>query len=179
MGAFELPSGGSSGMLAAMPLLTWKPVNLERDQGLCLLFRKDAFRMSFGHLEDFYEPDGEGPRRYLEWLRARQKEEVNSVVHVFEGEEIIGQIETSRVREEPACGYVNLYYLVPGRRGLGLGRELDRRTAEYFRSRGFKKARLSVSLSNHAAAAFYEKMGWRDLGPRPGYPRLCLREKSL
>lgn len=57
-------------------------------------------------------------------------------------------------------GYVNNLYVVPERRGLGLGRELMRHSDEFFRARGVKVARLSVTAANRAACTLYTDAGY-------------------
>lgn len=58
-------------------------------------------------------------------------------------------------------GYVNNLYVAPIRRGAGLGQELMRQSDEWFRSRGVKRVRLTVTSSNEAAAALYQRSGYR------------------
>jgi ribosomal protein S18 acetylase RimI-like enzyme len=58
-------------------------------------------------------------------------------------------------------GYVNNLYVAPLRRGQGLGGELMRQADEWFRSRGVKRVRLTVTSSNAAAAALYGRSGYR------------------
>jgi ribosomal protein S18 acetylase RimI-like enzyme len=58
-------------------------------------------------------------------------------------------------------GYVNNVYIAPSRRGQGLGLELMQQTDEWFRSRGVHRVRLTVTSTNAAAAALYERSGFR------------------
>ncbi|MGE4132784.1 MAG: GNAT family N-acetyltransferase [Bdellovibrionales bacterium] len=74
---------------------------------------------------------------------------------------------------------MNLYYLVPELRGQGFSNHLEEFAVSHLKSRGFTRARLSVSPSNVRAVRFYEKNGWRDMGPRPDHPEVRLMEKSL
>jgi ribosomal protein S18 acetylase RimI-like enzyme len=57
-------------------------------------------------------------------------------------------------------GYINNIYIAPSRRGQGLGEELLRQADEWFRSRGVKTVRLTVTSSNGGAIALYEKSGY-------------------
>ncbi len=41
------------------------------------------------------------------------------------------------------------------------------------------KSRLSVSPTNLQAIRFYEKMGWKDLGPRLDHPEVHWMERVL
>lgn len=157
--------------------LTFKPIDLAKTLDLVIRFRADSFVVSFGDADRFYEADGKGDERYLGWLQEKIAKDHNSVVHVLDGDTIIGQIEMARLRDDQTVGYVNLYYLRPERRGEGLGAQLDEHAGAYFRSIGLRRARLSVSPANKRAVRFYEKMGWVDLGPRPGHPEVHYMEK--
>lgn len=144
-------------------MLEFKPINLERHQDLCVQFRADSFVCSFGSAARFIEVDGNGVEKYLQWLRQRIAEIPNSCVHVWKGEQIIGQMEMSRWKHSPNVGYVNLFYLIPEFRGQGLGQQLDRYAANFFKQLGCQSARLSVSPTNLATMRFYLKQGWIDL----------------
>ena len=57
-------------------------------------------------------------------------------------------------------GYVNNLYLTPQRRGAGLARELMQQAEKWFRERGIKRARLTVTTSNESACHLYENCGY-------------------
>ena len=57
-------------------------------------------------------------------------------------------------------GYINNVYILPTRRGQGLGHEMMRHTDDFFRSRGVRRVRLTVTASNAKAAALYERAGY-------------------
>ncbi|MBF2065879.1 MAG: GNAT family N-acetyltransferase [Calothrix sp. C42_A2020_038] len=133
---------------------------------MCVQFRADSFVCSFGSADRFHEEDGNGAERYLLWLKQRIAEIPNSCVHIWKGEQIIGQMEMRRWKHNPRVGYINLFYLIPKFRGQGLGQQLDQYAANWFKQLGCQSARLSVSPMNLAAMRFYLKQGWIDLGPR-------------
>jgi ribosomal protein S18 acetylase RimI-like enzyme len=159
--------------------LTFKPIDLRAAAALCVRFREDSFVVSFGHAEDFHEPDGRGAERYLAWVEARQALDPSFCTHVWLDGAIVGQLEFGPGGDEAAIGYVNLYYLVPEHRGQGWAKHLDDHVCTQLASRGFTSARLSVAASNQRAIRFYERQGWRDLGPRPNRPEIHRMEKSL
>ncbi|KAM3099112.1 GNAT family N-acetyltransferase [Phormidesmis sp. 146-12] len=157
--------------------LEFKPINLELHQELCIQFRADSFVCSFGSSDRFYQEDASGAK-YLQWLKQRMTEMPNSCVHIWKGEQIIGQIEMQRWRLNPEAGYVNLFYLTPEFRGQGLGQQLDRYAASFFKQLGCKTARLNVSPTNLGAMRFYLKYGWVDLGQRTDDPEVHYLEKA-
>lgn len=159
-------------------VLEFKPIDLERHQDLCVRFRADSFVCSFGSDDRFYEEDGSGANSYLQWLKQRIIESPSSCVHVWEGEQIVGQIEMRRWKHYLNAGYVNLFYLIPEFRGRGFGKQLDRYAANFFNQLGCQSARLSVNPTNLIAIKFYLKQGWVDLGQREDAPEVHYFEKT-
>ena len=159
--------------------LRFAPIDLDSSADRVVAFRADSFVCSFGSADRFYEADGKGHERYLAWLRERIQSLPGSCVHAWSGDSLVGQIEMGRFKSEPELGYVNLYYLVPGYRNRGLGRQLDQYATGFLRGNGFRRARLNVSPTNQQAMRFYGKNGWRDLGPHPDHPQVHTMEKQL
>ena len=159
--------------------LTFLPIDLDAQAEKAIEFRADSFVCSFGSDERFREADGKGHERYLVWLSERMQEMPGSCVHVWRGDELIGQVEIGRYRPEPTIGYVFLYYLVPECRNLGIGNQLDRYVVDYLLGSGFSRALLSVSPTNESAVRFYLRCGWKDIGPRPRHPEVRNMERVL
>ena len=166
-------------MLVQIGTLTFKTIDLSKTSELCIRFREDSFMTSFGSTDRFHEEDNKGSIRYIEWLQKKILDNPYSAVHIWESEKIIGQIELGSMKSEPDCGYVNLFYLIREKRGKGLSKYLDLYTSQYFQSLALKRMKLSVSPTNIQAVKFYEKSGWRYIGPRPGHPEVNFMEKSL
>lgn len=137
-------------------------INLKLHSEIAIQFRADSFFVSFGSNKDFYGDDGMGAKRYLDWLTNNNV----SAYHVWDNQNIVGQIELGNYVNDATIGYVNLYYLAPSYRNKGLGKILDDFTTAYFKERKIKKILLSVSLTNTYAQKFYEKQGWQNLGFR-------------
>lgn len=57
-------------------------------------------------------------------------------------------------------GYINNLYVAPERRGAGLGRELMKHADEFFRARGIRRVRLTVTQTNESAVALYRACGY-------------------
>lgn len=154
--------------------LSFKPIDLTADAEVCIQFRRDSFICSFGN-DGFF--DGAGPHGvdYLERLRKRQAKFPDGYVHVWHRGRIIGQMEM-QILDEPPIGYVNLFYLIPEMRGSGAAASLHAYAMAFCTKHRVRLARLSVSPTNLRAIAFYQKHGWRNIGPRPGRNEVNLME---
>ena len=159
--------------------LIFKPIDIERHGQICIHFSEDAYTASFVNADKFHKEDGKGSERYLAWLKEKIENDPRSCMHIWSGEEIIGQLVLEQFKFDREIGYVNLYYLIPEKRGLGLSRHLDEYACLYLKSLGLSRARLSVSPTNRRALAYYKKQGWRDIGPRPDHPEVNLMEKKI
>lgn len=154
------------------------PIDVERDLGTCIAFRRDMYVASFGSRDGLEEEMGEGDARYVEQLEAKIAEVPEGNVHLWEDGRIVGQAEM-RFDDEPGVGYVSLFYLAPECRGQGLGRLLHDHAVKVFTARGMRALRLSVSARNAPAIAFYRKLGWVSRGPRPHKLPMELMEYRL
>ena len=166
--------------------LDFKPLDLT-DIDIAVKFRADSFYASFGHDRDFWGEDGEGDKRYVDWLKKKLSLSRPMAFHVWKEDEIIGQIEFGFYKGDRNTGYVNLYYLIPEARGRGFSSYLDEFTTNYFKSLNLKKMLLSVSPANMRAISYYKKNGWEDLGPRfseaelreGNFPQIHLMQKFI
>lgn len=148
-----------------MKPLTFKTIDLCTHADLCIKFRLDSYVCSFTDGRERFEADsGEDGGRYLEWLRQRISDLPLGCVHAWENNRIVGQIE-SRLRDD-GNGYVNLLYLRPGDRGFGRGQQLHAYVMNMFAAQKAGVVRLTVSAENQRALAFYQKLGWKNLGPK-------------
>lgn len=156
-----------------MPL-EFKTINLTQDLETCIQFRRESYLISFGNLEQF-EQD---MKTYVERMEHRISYFPQGNCHLWLDGEIIGQTEMKFV-EDPVVGYVSFFYLMPSVRGKGYGAALHARAVEEFSAIGRQVLQLSVSPSNSRALAFYAKMGWKNMGPRPGKEHMRLLAYSL
>lgn len=140
----------------------FRPVDFAAHADVCVAFRIDSYVVSFGDAELLGDPE-----RYLERVAQRSADWPGSIVHVWQGDEIIGQLELRREPHDAEAGYVNLFYLAPEHRGAGIGDALHRYVVEFFRASGVRRAGLSVSPTNERALRYYAKHGWADRGPDP------------
>ena len=156
-----------------------KPIDLKKDSNIAIKFHADAFVCGFGNADRFYEADGQGHVRYLEWLLEKQQQDADMAVHIWQGDEVIGQIVLGMFKHVADIGYVNLYYLAPEFRGQGLSSILDEYAVDYFTKLSCKAMRLSVNKQNDRAWHYYLKHGWQEIGPRADQPDVYFMEKVI
>ena len=161
------------------PQLEFRAIDVDRHADLCVAFRADVFAISFADPERFWREFGASGERYLAWLREEIRKYPDGQLHAWLGEEVVGQIEMRPLADDPTCGYVFLYYVVPAWRGTGIAALLDSQAVAWLRAQGCRRARLSVSETNARAIRFYRRQGWRDTGPRPGKPGELGMERAL
>ncbi|MEM6255266.1 MAG: GNAT family N-acetyltransferase [Cyanobacteria bacterium P01_D01_bin.156] len=159
--------------------LVFRPIDLQAHAELCIHFRRDAFMCSFTDGDKrFALESGERAQGYIKWLNTRINACPESCVHVFDGQEIIGQIETE-LRGQEKLGYVYLFYVIPSRRGQGFSDQLHAYVMQLFQDVGVIRAQLSVSASNQAAINFYKRHAWEDVGPKAGNIDVHLMERAI
>ena len=75
--------------------------------------------------------------------------------------------------------YLEELYVVPGRRGRGLGRALLGAAMEHARRRGAAHIDLGTSEDDVAARALYESAGFTNREGGPDGPRMLYYERDL
>ncbi|RLL48444.1 GNAT family N-acetyltransferase [Oceanobacillus piezotolerans] len=139
--------------------MKFKEIEIKKHRDKVVEFRKDSFKVSFGDTSGFNEEE------YLHWLDEKGKDFSKGFVLVEEDGKYIGQLElTIREFEGKEIGYVNLYYLIPKKRGKGKGKELHDYAKEFFENNKVSEYHLRVSPSNYAAIKFYLKNGMEEIG---------------
>jgi len=134
--------------------------NLETHRETLIQFRKDSFAISFGSTEEFGDEQD-----YLEWAFAKSIQVPNGFMMVMEDEWPIGQLELTLTEYEGRrIGYVNLYYLIPDKRGFDLGRKMHEYALNFFRENGVQEYHLRVSPTNSPALSFYQNAGMEEIG---------------
>ncbi len=78
----------------------------------------------------------------------------------------------------PEC-YLAELYVVPDRRGQGIGRALMERAFEVARSRGADHMDLGTSTDDIAAIALYERLGFTNREGGPDGPSMLYYEREL
>jgi ribosomal protein S18 acetylase RimI-like enzyme len=134
-------------------------------------------------LHDFNSEFGEptpGPRALAE--RVRQLLPAGEITVLLGGSKPHG---LAVLRFRPAIWtealdcYLEELYVVPGRRGQGLGRALMEAAIELAREKGATHMDLGTSEDDVAARALYERLGFSNREGKPGGPVNYFYEREL
>jgi ribosomal protein S18 acetylase RimI-like enzyme len=140
--------------------LHFEPIDVTKHRTFIIRFRRDSFIISFGSDKDLGNVE-----EYLDWVKIKSNRYPGGFVLVMEDDVPIGQLElTIKEYKGSKVGYVNLYYLIPEKRGMGLGKELHRYALHFFKKYGVKEYHLRVSPTNRNALSFYRKNGMQEVG---------------
>jgi ribosomal protein S18 acetylase RimI-like enzyme len=102
-------------------------------------------------------------RRYIESLSAREAIHVAAdAPHGIVGLQVL-DLWSPALGSMAHVGQVGTFVL-PDRRGRGLGRQLWSATLPFARDAGYRKLVIQVRASNASAQAFYRTLGFRDCG---------------
>jgi len=156
--------------------LTFRPMDIARDEATCVRFQREAFTASFGD-DSLFQEFGEAA--YITRLTLRSEAFPEGYLHGWRDGAIVAQVECRPRPDEPGVGYVTLFSVTPEHRGQGLGAQLDAYVTDLFTRHGCHTLRLSVSPTNAGAVRFYTRLGWRDRGVRPDATNVRFMEKRL
>lgn len=159
----------------AAHVLTFRRLDPDRDGDLAFARHRAAHVASFGNAVHCRSKS-----HYLRWVRAKVEEYPDGYVLATLGGRVAGQLELE-IPYGKAVGYVNLFYVSPEFRRLGLGRRMHGEYLEpFFRSWEARHIELHVSTTNGAASAFYRSLGYhRVTGEPPSGGRMRLMTKAL
>jgi ribosomal protein S18 acetylase RimI-like enzyme len=151
-------------------MLTFKTIDTTEDRRICISNRLDAYLCTHGSSDGFLSQIG-GKRgdSYMNRLNTRIEQLPQGNCLCFFNGQLAGQLEL-KWHDNPNVGYVNLFYLRPEYRGVGLGRKLHERSIDIFQTLGADSILLSVGKNNKNAKAFYETLGWQNIGTRSDKP---------
>lgn len=124
----------------------------------------EAVALLFDQYRQFYRRASDLPRaRAFIDSRLRNGDSIIFVVQAEPGGAIVGFTQLYPLFASLSIGrafVLNDLFVSPFARGLGLGRHLLSRAAEYGRETGARYLELSTETTNAAAQRLYEKMGW-------------------
>ena len=155
-----------------------RPILVEQHFDTCVRFRAASYRASFGSEEGLSGEKGVNNALYWQRLLNHIAEVPTGNVHLWSDGEIIGQAEMKLIADA-SIGYVSHFYIESEWRRLGLGRLLHNHACNVFKALGKNSVQLSVSRTNLAAQAFYNCLGWENLGLRPGHENMYLMRYFL
>lgn len=139
---------------------------------------------AFGRLLEAFNEEYDEPTPSAEVIaeRAAPLIESGEVTVLFAGEGPDGFAEL-RLRPSLYTGALDAYleelYVVPERRGRGLGRALLEAAMEHARGRGAAHIDLNTSEDDSAARALYESVGFTNREGSPDGPAMLYYEREL
>jgi len=144
-------------------------------------FLLDTFRISFGDDKSKWPNNlgNYGLAKFSEHFAEILKKDPEAIYSVWYEDKLVGQIDLKTSWKEKNCGYVSFFYLLPEYRNRGLGAILDQYATSAFKKKGLLKAQLTVSEMNLPGIKFYEKNGWKRVGPDPERPLGIIMEKEF
>lgn len=139
--------------------LWYSPLDPGRDWNLYLEARREAWISTHGPDIPF---DGES---FLQNARANLSRTPWGVTLAFAGDELAGilELDPDRYKADNA-GYIPFCYIVPQRRGQGLGVQLIGQAVAVYRPMGRDRLRLRCAPHNDRAQRFYQKYGFTKIG---------------
>ena len=139
--------------------LWFRPINWASEREIYLKARREAWTSTHGPDVPF---DGEGFVRDAELHMSRSPWGVSLA---FAGDRLTGvlQLDPQRYSGDGA-GYIPFCYIVPERRGKGLGVQLIGQAVAVYRPMGRDKLRLRCAPYNSRAQQFYHTYGFTKVG---------------
>ncbi len=143
--------------------LWYRPLEWPAERERYLTAREEAWRST--HVNG----PGFRPEDFLSPVRERLSRTPWGATAAMSGGEPAGilELDTLRYREEGA-GYIPFCYIVPERRGQGLGVQLIGQAVSFFRPLGRDRLRLRCAPYNLRAQRFYAKYGFVKVGEEQG-----------
>lgn len=138
----------------------FRPVNVDDHFSVCMAFRRDAFVCTF------QSDHGFGPfiHGYEDRMRARLVDPRWYYIHIWDDDQIIGQLEFKCFSDEAETGYIHLIYLIPEYRGSGVADIAQQFMADTLHQAGCQAMLLTVSRTNVRALRHYRRWGWQRVG---------------
>ncbi|MBX0358610.1 GNAT family N-acetyltransferase [Halobacillus sp. Nhm2S1] len=141
-------------------MVQFRTIDLRKDRQAIIDFRKDSFMVSFGNTEGF------DVQAYLFYVLEKVERYPDGFVMAEVDGGVIGQLELSvKKYKGRKIGYIHLFYLIPRKRGEGIGKSLHNYAVDFFKKHNLEEYHLRVAPDNRQARRFYEKAGMETIGP--------------
>ena len=145
--------------------IEFRPADLAQHMASCITFRRDSFPINFGNEKSFENEMGKGGVDYASQLIEFQQQYPYGVIHVFRGDDIIGQIDYRIEDLFTDKAFISMFYLIPAARGQGIGSLMHEYLIKSLREQGCNGARILIQSSNERGVSFYKKHNWRYVKP--------------
>ena len=129
--------------------IKFKNIAIEQDFGHCLRFRRDSYFCSFQTYIG-YEASVQG---YEERMHLRLQDPRWHYVHLWDNNNLVGQLEFRSYSDFAHTGYVHLIYLIPAYRGTQAAAQAQDYIAQTLVAEGCTQAILSVSPRQYTCCA--------------------------
>ena len=97
------------------------------------------------------------------FLRLLKKAEPGSVLVADDNDKVIGYVFLRTKKTSTGTyGVVHHIFVDPDYRGKGIATELMGKAEDYFRSRGVKAARSTITITNEPSLKMVRKLGYRE-----------------
>ena len=96
------------------PVFQIRPFDF-KDTDLAFAFLRDSFFISYGNNPNLW-PNNLGDltqEQHVSYMRSLMARDPRSVFSIWLEDRLVGHMELSSYKKEPACGYVSFYYLLP------------------------------------------------------------------
>lgn len=155
--------------------IEFKKIQLASDFKLCMEAREDAYFCSFQTCDGFKQFIS----GYKRFIYKSIHDEQWFYLHVWQNNQIVGQLEFCSHSHEPSTGYIQLIYLFPAYRGKGIAQKIHQFICSSLIAAGCKKAMLTVSRSNHRAISYYARHGWTYVKANPKFENTDFYQLTL
>lgn len=138
----------------------YRPFDIKIDKELVCDFLFDTQKIT-GTIPEDREQSTES---YISSILRTQQNDPWGTAMLLENDAVIGIIDVFQMKNDPDCGKIRFDYIIPEKRGQGLGRKLLAYASEFLHKKGCKRIILDVVKTNHHAIQFYERQCYSKTG---------------
>ena len=135
--------------------LDFRKIDLDKHSEIAIKFYAETHLASFDTDKDFFEKDGLGGKRYIDWLKKQNPRDFGAF-HIWMKDRIVGQMELGLFKDDKSWGCINLCYLKNEFRGKGYSKYLDDFAIDFLKDLGVNKASsLDKKFYNRVSSLLY------------------------